>query len=233
MNRRVLVTGGSRGIGLATARLLRDRGWSVAIVARSPADLAAWELESGLDHPAVSGDVTDYRSVEAAVARLAERWGGLDALVCAAGTGSFGPTESLPLEAWHSQIDVNLTGTFHACRAVLPGMLAQGHGHLLNVLSVASTRAFPQSAGYVASKWGAYGLTLGLAEEFRGRGIRVTALLPGSTDTPFWDSLGGAPFAKSDMLSADQVAQAALWSLESPAGVSVDEIRILPPKGIL
>jgi len=88
-------------------------------------------------------------------------------------------------------------------------------------------------AGYVASKWGAYGLTLALAEEFRGRGIRVTALLPGSTDTPFWDSLGGAPFPKSDMLTPDQVADAAFWALESPSSVSVDEIRILPPKGIL
>lgn len=233
MPRRVLVTGGTRGIGLAIARRLRNSGWQVAVLARSPGGLGAWADESGADHPAMVCDVADFDAVERSVSELSERWGGIDALVCAAGGGVFGPTESLTSGQWSTQIDINLTGTFHACRAVLPGMLARGAGHLLNVLSVASVRAFPQSAGYVASKWGAYGLTLALAEEFRGRGIRVTALLPGSTDTPFWDSLGGAPFPKKDMLTPAQVADAAAWALESPTGVSVDEIRILPPKGIL
>jgi len=233
MGRRVLVTGGTRGIGLSIARRLREAGWQVAVLARSQAGLNAWADESGVGHPGLVCNVVDFDAVERAVAELSERWGGIDALVCAAGGGVVGPTEVLAATQWRGQVDVNLTGTFNACRAVLPGMLERGSGHLLNVLSVASVRAFPQSAGYVASKWGAYGLTLALAEEFRGRGIRVTALLPGSTDTPFWDSLGGAPFPKSDMLTPDQVADAAFWALESPSSVSVDEIRILPPKGIL
>ncbi len=233
MPRHVLVTGGTRGIGLSIARRLRDSGWQVSVLARSEPGLLAWAEESGPDHPGICCDVADFKAVDRVVADLVERWGGVDALVCAAGGGVFGPTDRLTSEQWCSQLDVNLTGTFHACRAVLPSMLERGSGHLLNVLSVASVRAFPQSAGYVASKWGAYGLTLALAEEFRGRGIRVTALLPGSTDTPFWDSLGGAPFPKQDMLTPEQVADAAAWALQSPAGVSVDEIRILPPKGIL
>jgi len=189
MARRCIVTGGTRGIGRATAARLARDGWRVAVLARTiPADF----LEAP-DAPerAIACDVADEDSVSAAFQSVVSEFGGVDAVVCAAGCGTFGPTSGLSLADWRRQIDANLTGTFLACREALRTMVPVGAGHLVTVLSVASTHAFPSAAGYVASKWGAYGLTLSLAEEVRRSGIRVSAVLPGSTDTPFWTRWAG------------------------------------------
>lgn len=225
------MTGGTRGIGLAVVERLLSDGWRVAVLARTIPEGFAGTLAGPCR--AFSCDVSDEDSVASAFARCRSEFGHLDAVVCAAGCGVFGPVRDLSVADWRRQIDANLTGTFLACREALKSMLPAGAGHLVNVLSVASTHAFPSAGGYVASKWGAYGLTLSLAEEVRRSGVRVSAVLPGSTDTPFWDALGGAPFPTGDMLTAADVAASIVWALDAPAGVSIDEIRVMPRKGIL
>lgn len=228
-----LITGASRGIGRATAEALNGAGWRLALAARSEEALGALarELGGGDDVLSVPCDVTREEEVRRAVAAAVERFGRLDALVCAAGVGSFGPTPEVTLAEWERQMAANLTGTFLCCREALKVMLPQKAGHIVNVLSVASKVAFPFSAAYCASKWGAYGLTKSLAEEVRREGVRVTALLPGSVDTPFWDEIGGPP--REDMLRPAAVAAAVRYALEAPPDASVDEIHLMPPKGIL
>jgi 3-oxoacyl-[acyl-carrier protein] reductase len=226
-----LITGASRGIGRATALALHEAGWRLSLAARSTDALADLVRETGGEHLANACDVTAEAAVARVVAATVEKFGRLDALVCAAGVGAFAPTVQSTLSDWDAQIAVNLTGTYLACREALKVMLLRRSGHLVTILSVASKVAFPASAAYCASKWGAYGLTRVLAEEVRRGGVRVTAVLPGSTDTAFWDGIGGPP--REDMLSAARVADAVRYALESPPDASVDEIQIMPPKGIL
>ena len=226
-----LITGASRGIGRATALALHAAGWRLALAARGEEALGALVRETGGAHLALPCDVTREAEVAAAVAAAAERFGKLDALVCAAGVGSFAPAVESTTADCDAQIGANLTGTYLACREALKVMLPRRAGHLVTILSVASRVAFPASAAYCASKWGAYGLTKVLAEEVRRDGVRVTAVLPGSTDTPFWDAIGGPP--REDMLPAARVADAVVYALDAPPDVSVDEVHVMPPKGIL
>jgi NAD(P)-dependent dehydrogenase (short-subunit alcohol dehydrogenase family) len=227
-----LITGASRGIGLATARALDAAGWRLAVAARSREPLVEFVRGVDCEHLALLCDVTDEASVAAAVGEAHGQFGRLDAVVCAAGTGSFRPTVEQSLEDWNAQIGANLTGTFLICREALKVMLPAGRGHLVTILSVASKHPFPNAAAYVASKWGAYGLTKSLAEEVRRQGVRVTAVLPGSVDTPFWDALGGGP-PREKMLRAEDVAEAVRYALEAPQTASVDEVHVMPREGIL
>jgi NAD(P)-dependent dehydrogenase (short-subunit alcohol dehydrogenase family) len=207
----------------------------LALAARNEAPLhvLADELSAGnADVLPIACDVTREADVERAAQATVERFGRLDAVVCAAGVGGFGPTTETSLDSWSAQINTNLTGTFLTCREALKVMLPQRSGHLITILSVASKVVFPGAAAYCASKWGAYGLTKALAEEVRREGVRVSAILPGSVDTPFWDEIGGGP-PRADMLQAERVAEAVRYALDAPPDASVDEIHLMPPKGIL
>jgi len=226
-----LITGASRGIGLATAQALAAAGWELSLAARGHQPLVDAATEVGAKIATVC-DVADEEQVARAVQATVKKFGRLDAVVCAAGTGSFRPTVEQSLDDWNAQISANLTGTFLCCREALKVMVPQGSGHLVTILSVASKHPFANAAAYVASKWGAYGLTKSLAEEVRRQGVRVTAVLPGSVDTPFWDALGGGP-PREEMLRPEQVAEAVRYALEAPTGASVDEVHLMPPKGIL
>ncbi len=227
-----LITGASRGIGRAIAEELTRADWRLSLAARSRDALVELVRETDCEHLATLCDVTDEDDVRKVVKATVDELGRLDAVVCAAGIGSFGPITESTLESWNAQIAANLTGTYLVCREALKVMLPQKQGHLVNILSVASKVAFPYSTAYVASKWGAYGLTKSIAEEVRREGIRVTAILPGSVDTPFWDANTGGP-PRADMLQANSVAQAVRYALEAPPDTSVDEIHLMPPKGIL
>jgi NAD(P)-dependent dehydrogenase (short-subunit alcohol dehydrogenase family) len=230
-----LVTGASRGIGRAVALALARRGDAVALVARTAPALAtvAAEVEAaGGRALAVPADVTDEEQTAAAVARTLDAFGRLDALVNAAGVGSFGPVAELSLAEWERHLRVNLTGTFLACRAALGPMLAQGAGQIVNLLSIAAKVPFPGAAAYCASKWGAFGFTRVLAEEVRRQGIRVTAFCPGSVETPFWARMESHPeFAR--MMRPEDVAEAVAFVLDQPPGIVTDEIVVMPPEGIL
>lgn len=230
-----LVTGAGRGIGRATALALAGHGFAVALAARTEADLAtvAGEIAAyGGRALAVPADVTDEGSVASMAESVLGTHGRLDVLVNAAGCGAFAPVAETALAEWERQLKVNLTGTFLACRAVLPAMLARREGDIVNVLSVASRVVFPGAAAYCASKWGALGFTRVLAEEVRRQGVRVTALCPGSVDTPFWDTVG-APPDRARMLSASSVAETILWIVTRPPTMSMDEVVVMPPDGIL
>jgi NAD(P)-dependent dehydrogenase (short-subunit alcohol dehydrogenase family) len=231
----VLVSGASRGIGRAVATAFAREGARLAVLARGRAELERLAGELGPDRDAVlvvSGDAADEATASRAVQATLDRFGRLDCLVTAQGTGAFGPLEASRLADWDSMMRANLTATYLLCRSALPPMLAAGRGTIVAIVSLAAVRAIPGCAAYTASKAGVLGLARSLAAEVRGRGVRVAALCPGAVDTPFWDGIPGAP-DRIRMLRPEAVAEAALLIAAQPPGAFVEEIVLAPTPGVL
>jgi NAD(P)-dependent dehydrogenase (short-subunit alcohol dehydrogenase family) len=229
-----LVTGASRGIGLATARALANEGCNLVLVGRtlSALEKAARKLARYKVRVLVRMcDVRDPHAVRVLAARIKRQFPRVDILINNAGVAHPNlPIAELPYHVWKSVIDTNLTGTFLVTREILP--LMRRGSTIVNNLSIAATRVFAGSSAYNASKHGALGLTNSLREELRGKGIRVIALLPGATDTEIWDTLWPrAPRKK--MLSADTIAEALTGALLLPDDSTVEELTILPTGGAL
>jgi NAD(P)-dependent dehydrogenase (short-subunit alcohol dehydrogenase family) len=229
-----VVTGGSRGIGLAIARQLAREGCRVAIAGRNPQALeaAVAELKSeGFSLSAKRCDISDADQVNQFFQAIRERFGTLDFLINNAGAAhALAHVDKLSLEEFRRVTDVNLTGTFLCCRAAIP--LMKPGGVVVNNLSVAAQQPFAGMSAYNASKAGALMLTNTLREELRAQGIRVLALIPGAVDTDIWQQFWPeAPREK--MVSPTDVARAVVFALAMPQSTSVDEIRIGPAAGTL
>ncbi len=220
-----VVTGGTIGIGRATCLALAREGAAVCLVGRRPERVedALSELAS-LEGPTpalgLSLDARSEADMETMAARALDRFGRIDVLVAAAGIlrprgGTLKTLVHTTAEEWDEVIDINLKGVFLADRAVLPAMLRQRSGHILNVSSTSGRKAYAFDAAYCASKYGILGLTEALAEEVRQHGIRVQALLPGAIDTPMWSQNG--PLRRPDYaLPARRVADLALEMITLP-----------------
>jgi short-subunit dehydrogenase len=230
-----IVTGAGRGIGRAIARALAAEGAAVVLAARSRADLAtvAAEIRDAEGRAlAVPADVTQDAAVEALVEQTTAELGRIDVLVTCAGAAAFGPFAEGKPGDWEAMLALNLRAVMVSCRAVLPAMLRQRAGLILNVASIAAKRALPGSAVYTATKAGVVGFSRVLAEELRGHGIRVGVLVPGAVDTPLWDALGGSP-PRDRMLRPEDVARAAVLMATLPPGAALEELVLLPAGGIL
>jgi len=227
--RTVLVTGGSKGIGLATTRLLAAAGASVHVLARDPSAAARTCAESGGDVWSV--DVTEDADVWNALDTFRERAGGPpDIVVNSAGSFVMRPLHETSVDEFDRQIDVNLRGTFLVIRALLPDMLDRGSGDLVQIGSVAGRHAFPSNGAYSAAKFGLRGMHEVLVQELRGTGVRATLVEPAATDTPIWDPMDpdanpGVP-ARSEMLRAEDVAEAVLFAVTRPSHVRVPSLQI-------
>ncbi len=192
---RALVTGGASGIGLATAKLLADRGATVATL-----DLSA-DVPGPLT--GLAADVADDAQVRAAVERL----DGLDVLVNNAGIGAIGDVAANDDAEWHRVLDVNVVGMVRVTRAVLPLLRGSGSAAIVNTCSVAGVAGLPQRALYSASKGAVLALTLAMAADHVGEGIRVNCVNPGTADTPWVGRLldrAGDPAAERERLNARQ-----------------------------
>jgi 3-oxoacyl-[acyl-carrier protein] reductase len=188
-----LVTGGSRGIGRATAALLARGGARVAVCARTQADAeaAAQALrDEGREVIGLSTDVADAAQAEAAVRACTERFGRLDILVNNAGIRQDGLVLRMRDEDWDRVLAVNLKGAFHCIRAALRGMVRQRGGRIINVTSVVAARGNAGQANYVSAKAGLIGLTKAVALEVASRGISVNAVAPGFIETGMTADLG-------------------------------------------
>ena len=226
-----LVTGGSRGIGLATALALRAEGADVAICGRSETSLnrAGARIAQSPGRGLVSTVVADVRrhdEAERLMRTVVEELCSLDILVNNAGVGRFAPMPDLSVEAWVETMETNLSGVFYCCRAAIPGMQSRGGGWIVNVSSLAGKHPFAGGAAYCASKAGLNALTESLMQDVRGDGIRVSCVLPGSVNTEFG---GSRPSADADWkLDASDVARAVVDLLRHPARSLPSRVEMRP-----
>src|SRR6202050_895533 len=183
-----VVTGASRGIGLAVARGLGGLGAKLSLCARSADKLqnVANELKSaGVEVVIVAADVTSPDDIRSLVEETKQAFGAIDILVNNAGIGYFGPFYEANESNWDSVLDTNLKSVFLLSKAVAKGMVERRGGHIINIASLAGKNAFAGGAIYCASKWGLLGLTNCMAEDLRAHGIRVSAICLGSVATEF------------------------------------------------
>jgi NADP-dependent 3-hydroxy acid dehydrogenase YdfG len=226
-----LVTGGSRGIGLAIARALVREGVRVALVARGADELAARAKELGNATVVVAADVSDARDVDRAVSAVREAFGGVpDLLINNAGIFNPKPLHVLTSEEFERMMKINLIAPFFVLRALLPAWRERQRGHVITLGSVADRSIFPDNGAYSASKFGIRAMHEVLRAETKGTGVRATLVSPSAVDTPIWDTVtlpANNRFPPRDkMLTADAVADAVVWAATRPANVNVDELRI-------
>lgn len=227
-----LITGASRGIGRAVALRLAATHDIVA-AARSAADLAALVAEveaAGGRCEARPLDVADPAAVADALGDFAAGRRGADVLVNNAGVGVLKPLLELAPAEWHHMIDLNINALYHVTRAVLPGMVARGRGHVVIIGSIAGRSAFVGGAAYAATKHFVAGFAESLMLEVRDAGVKVSVVSPGSVDTSFSGKTQGAPRPGGRLL-ADDVAAAVAYVIDTPPEVLVHavEVRILSP----
>lgn len=224
--RLAVVTGGSRGIGLAVAEALQGAGAHVVRLARSLAD-AEGERRTDL-----ACDVTDAASVARVARRVLDARGAPDVVVNAAGVFLVAPLAETSPEAFAGQLAGNLVAPFLLLRAFLPAMVARHFGLVVTIGSVADHQAFAGNAAYGAAKSGLRGLHEVLLRELRGTGVRATLVSPGPVDTAIWDPIdpdarpGFTP--RAQMLKAGDVAEAVLFAATRRDGVAIPELRIVP-----
>jgi 3-oxoacyl-[acyl-carrier protein] reductase len=240
-----IVTGGSRGIGLAIARALIEIGARVAITATSDETLRAGtaELEKIASPDSVlpiRADVQRQSDMEKAIDTVVRQYGGLDVLVNNAGVGIFRSVADMTADEWHRVMETNLTGVFYCCRAALPHLRSRGGGWIVNISSLSSTGPFADGAAYCASKAGLNAFSEALMQEVRHDGIRVACVLPGSVRTGFSrrSSAPDDPSASSGSsrassrddwkLAPDDVAQAVAGLMAYPARSLPSRIELRP-----
>ena len=251
-----VVTGAGRGIGRAIALAYAREGARLALAARSETELEQCVTaveELGGEAISVRTDVTSQTATERLARRVVQHYGRIDVLVNNAGiSGPVGPLQDNDIAQWVDTINVNLTGTFLVCRAVVPVMLEQGGGKIINLSGAGVANAWSNMSAYCSSKAAVVRLTEVLAQELEGKGIAVNALGPGSVHTTMWDKMtedaaqAGAEFihelgmrvTSGGGASIDECAELAVWLASGESGglsgriisATADDFRSLPPQ---
>ena len=228
---RVLITGASSGIGAACAERFAQAGARLVLCARRVDRLA--ELVAGLDADAEVVEL-DVRDREAVNTGLGGR--DVDVLVNNAGLAAgYEPIQTGDPELWDRMIDTNVTGLLNVTRAVVPGMIANGRGHVVNIGSIAGRETYPNGAVYCASKAAVDRITTGLRMDLLGSGIRVSTVDPGLVETEFSVvRFGGdtdraaSVYEGMTPLTADDVAETVVWIADRPSHVQVADVVLLP-----
>jgi NAD(P)-dependent dehydrogenase (short-subunit alcohol dehydrogenase family) len=242
-----IVTGGSSGIGQAACIALANEGFHLVVVGTSrdrineTLNLLNNSVKSPFDSPhlGLTLDVTNQEDMQEMVAKTVECFGRIDLLVASAGLGKQSrservmphPTASLPLEEWNEVISVNLTGVFLSNRAVLPVMMEQRVGHIINICSSTTMhglRGQPYAPAYCASKFGVVGFTESLAEEVYSYGIRVQALFPGPVKTPLVAQTALVRRFGGGYISAADIAGTIVYLVKQPSDATMIHPHILP-----
>jgi 3-oxoacyl-[acyl-carrier protein] reductase len=236
-----VVTGGSRGIGLAVAGSLLDAGASVTITGRSQQHLDSardaltkGDASRGGRLHLAQGDLADPAAAATAIDGTVARFGGLDILVNNAGVGEFANVADMSIEQWRTVIGTNLDGVFYCCHAAIPAMQQRGGGFILNISSLAGKNAFIGGAAYCASKAGLNAFSEALMQEVRYDNIRVSYIMPGSVATEF----GGRSAQQAGInrpgedwkIAAEDVAQVVMDLLAAPERTLQSRVEMRPSK---
>lgn len=232
----VMITGASSGIGAACARAFADAGARLVLSARRQERLAA--VADGLDADChlLPLDVRDRDGVAAAVDGLGAGWSSIDVLVNNAGLAAgFEPILDGDPDDWDRMLDTNVRGLLDVTRAVVPGMVARGHGHVVNIGSIAGRETYANGAVYCASKAAVDRITRGLRLELVGSGVKVSTVDPGLVDTEFSTVRFHGDAEKADAvyeglepLTAEDIAETVLWVVDRPPHVQITEVVIFP-----
>ena len=224
-----LITGGSKGIGLAIAESLLKEGMKVAITSRSQesADKAAETLNESYDGNAmgIAADVRNFESQEAAVEKVITAWGHLDVVIANAGLGHFAPVEKLTIEQWNETIDTNLTGVFYSLKASFEA-LKKSNGYLITIASLAGTNFFQTASAYNASKFGLVGFTQAAMLDLRIHGIKTTTIMPGSVATYFNNHIPNEKDAWK--IQPEDIGQITVDLLKMPARTLPSKVEVRP-----
>jgi 3-oxoacyl-[acyl-carrier protein] reductase len=228
---KVIVTGASKGIGRGISTVLGRHGHAVGVLARSEHLLAELQSEirgsGGICHIAAC-DLRDPEVTLAAVDRLVDALGGIDALVNNAGLVTRKSALEISLEEWRDLIDTNVHGLFHATRAVLPRLTEQGHGHIINVSSISGRLPLPGGSAYAASKYAGTGFSESLFHEVREFGVKVSTIFPGSVDSA---SHRHDPSEDTNWkVQPEEVGDACRALLETSPGNCISRLEIRPLK---
>ena len=225
-----LVTGGAGGLGEAICRRLSQDGASVLVadIREDKARKLAAELNgNGSKSQPLGLDICDEMQVEKTIGDIVSSQGRLDVLVNNAAVDKTVSVEELSVQDWDRIINTNLRGPFLLSKYALPVMKAQGEGHIVNIVSTAAKRAWPNAAGYNASKWGLLGLSHALHTEARPHGVKVTAVIAGGMRTPFLlDRF--ADIDQSTLQDPRNVAETVRFVLGQPAETVIPEIMVIP-----
>lgn len=220
-----VVTGANKGIGLECVKQLLDKGAIVYGICRSGCNI------EHANYTCLKADVGNIEQVNAVMQSILAKHT-VDVLINNAGLGYFGKCDELPLDQWHEMFSTNVNGIFYFTRLVLPGMKAQGLGHIVNIASTAGLEGYQQTSGYCATKFAVRGFSDALYKEVRDHGVKVTCVYPGSTKTEFFRHHKGIE-PHDNMLMPEDLAAQILYALESPPNfhhVNI-EVRPLKPKG--
>jgi 3-hydroxy acid dehydrogenase/malonic semialdehyde reductase len=232
----VFVTGASSGFGAAVARRFAADGARVIAAARRTDRLRDLVSEFGPRVLPLSLDVRDRAAVARAVDGLPAEFGPVDLLVNNAGLAlGLGPAQDADLDDWDQMIDTNCKGLVYCARAVLPGMVARGRGHVVNLGSIAGTYPYPGGNVYGGTKAFVHQFSLDLRSDLHGTGVRVTCVEPGMADTEFSLVRFAGDQGKADNtyvgmqpLTADDIAEAVHWAASLPAHVNVNTVELMP-----
>lgn len=232
LNKTILITGASSGIGEATARELAQSGANLFLGARRTDRLSDLAEELGERTGWCALDVTDQASFDVFVAAAGERFGRIDALVNNAGVMPLSPLASLKRDEWKRMIDVNIHGVLNGIASVLPRFMAQRDGHVINVASIAAHLVVPTAAVYCGTKHAVKAITEGLRLEHDE--IRATLISPGVVATELGHDISDPALAagliewRKKSLTPDAIARAVRFALEQPAGVDINEVIVRP-----
>ena len=232
----VFITGASSGIGAATARAFALGGARLILAARRLERLRALAAELAVDCHLVELDVRERAAVHRAVAAIPEPFAAIDVLVNNAGLSrGFEPLHEGSGDDWDEMIDTNVKGLLYVSRAVLPGMVSRGRGHVINVGSVAGHETYPRGNVYCASKAAVRALNKGMRLDLLGTGIRVSTVDPGLVPTEFSEvrfhgdrDRAAVVYQDTRPLSASDVAEAIVWCASRPGWVNVEELLLMP-----
>lgn len=232
----VLITGATAGIGAATARRFHGAGARVILTGRRAERLSALAAELGERVHTVQFDVQEPDAVVRAVDGLPTEWAEVDVLVNNAGLAlGLDPAWSADLADWDTMIATNVRGLVHVTRAVLPGMIARGRGHVVNVSSVAGSWPYPGGNVYGATKAFVTQFSLNLRADLVGHPVRVTSIEPGLCETEFSlvrykgdADAAGKPYVGADALGGDDIAETIFWTATLPAHVNINRLEIMP-----
>lgn len=236
MRKLAIVTGASQGIGKETAIMLSENECDLVLAARNEKSLKQTARECETAGAQVTVLATDLTQ-ECACSTLMEKAKAMSKdhypiLINDAGLADFGSFDQQPIETFEKHVQLNYMVGVRLCHAAIPWMLENNGGQIINVLSIAATHAFSGAAAYCSTKAAMRMFSQVLAQEYRARGIRVTSLILGSTDTPLWDDKLLKPDTR-DMLRPSAAAEAIRDVVLSPKDRNFDEIVLMPPNGIL